>query len=62
MARETKSAYRKDVTGSLYGGDRTRKDKLLKKQKAGKKRLAKYSKLNLTADVYRKIFINKSQS
>lgn len=62
IARETKSAYRKDVTGSLYGGDRTRKDKLLKKQKAGKKRLAKYSKLNLTADVYRKIFINKSQS
>ncbi|KAL9931553.1 hypothetical protein V8E36_009550 [Tilletia maclaganii] len=39
VARETVAAYRKDVTGHLYGGDVTRKMKLLNKQKAGKTRL-----------------------
>ncbi|NVY97045.1 elongation factor 4 [Lactobacillus sp. DCY120] len=39
VARSTVKAYRKDVTGPLYGGDQTRKNKLLDKQKKGKKRM-----------------------
>jgi len=52
IARETIPALRKDVTGYLYGGDYTRKRKLLEKQKRGKKRLKQIGRVHLTPDIY----------
>jgi GTP-binding protein LepA len=52
VARETLSAFRKDVTAKLYGGDRTRKDKLLKKQKEGKKRMRDTARIHIPKEVY----------
>lgn len=59
IARETLPAFKKDVTGYLYGGDRTRKMKLWKKQQKGKKKLAEKGKIELNPSIYRKIFLNK---
>ncbi len=52
VARETISAMRKDVTAKLYGGDVTRKNKLLKKQAKGKKRLKQFGKITIPQDAF----------
>jgi len=55
VARETVKAYRKDVTAHLYGGDRTRRMKLLNKQAKGKKRMKAFGKVELDQDTFLKI-------
>ena len=52
LASERIPPMRKDVTAKLYGGDVTRKKKLLAKQKKGKKKLMKLGKVNIPADAY----------
>jgi len=55
LAREDIPALRKDVTGYLYGGDRTRKMKLWKKQQKGKKRLKALGTVRISADMFREL-------
>lgn len=52
IAREDLSGYRKDVTAGMYGGDQTRKDKLLKKQAKGKKRMKEFGKVSLPQEAF----------
>ena len=55
IARETIPAMRKDVTGYLYGGDRTRKMKLWRKQKEGKEKLKAMARVEISPEVFREI-------
>ncbi|PPR47595.1 MAG: Elongation factor 4 [Alphaproteobacteria bacterium MarineAlpha5_Bin9] len=52
IARETVASFRKDVTQKLYGGDVTRKNKLLDKQKKGKKRLKQFGKIDIPQNTF----------
>lgn len=52
IAREDVSAYRKDVTSGLYGGDVSRKKKVLAKQKKGKERLKRFGKVDIPAEAF----------
>jgi len=55
IARETIPAMRKDVTGHLYGGDRTRKMKLWKKQQKGKKKLKDRAEVHIDPSIFREL-------
>lgn len=56
IARENIAALKKDVTGYLYGGDRSRKMKLWQKQKEGKERMRKDGRVEIPSDVFLNLF------
>lgn len=57
--RENVNALRKDVTSKCYGGDVSRKRKLLEKQKAGKKRMAKTNSINIDQNIFESVLVNR---
>jgi elongation factor 4 len=59
IARDTIKAYRKDVTAKLYGGDQTRRDKLLEKQKKGKKKMKLIGNVKVDSNTFQKILKNE---
>lgn len=61
IASERISPFRKDVTAKLYGGDRTRKDKLLDKQKEGKKKMKMVGKVEIPKESFFELFKKSSQ-
>ncbi|CAG2117201.1 unnamed protein product, partial [Medioppia subpectinata] len=56
VAREDIKAYRKDVTAKLYGGDTTRRDKLLQRQAEGKRRLRRIGNIEITSETLINVF------